>query len=88
MDINDKHSLKELERLKRKIEKQIEAKKATKDDQSVLFSLIADRSPYVPQPWVKNVFGHDSDCRFCQASYFRSGLSHLRPTTGLVSEKG
>ena len=40
MDINDKHSLKELERLKRKIEKQIEAKKATKDDQSELYEMI------------------------------------------------
>lgn len=40
MDINDNHSLKELERLKRKIEKQIEAKKATKDDQSVLYEMI------------------------------------------------
>ena len=40
MDIIDKHSLKELERLKRKIEKQIEAKKATKDDQSVLYEMI------------------------------------------------
>ena len=40
MDINEKHSLKELERLKRKIEKQIEAKKATKDDQSELYEMI------------------------------------------------
>jgi len=40
MDIKDNHSLKDLERLKRKIEKQIEAKKTTKEDQSTLFDMI------------------------------------------------
>ena len=40
MDINENHSLKDLERLKRKIEKQIEAKKSTKEDQGALYELI------------------------------------------------
>ena len=40
MDINENQSLKDLERLKRKIEKQIEAKKSTKEDQSVLYEMI------------------------------------------------
>lgn len=40
MDIKDNHSLKDLERLKRKIEKQIEARKTTKEDQSTLFDMI------------------------------------------------
>ena len=40
MEINDNHSLKDLERLKRKIEKQIEAKKTTKTDQVALYELI------------------------------------------------
>ena len=40
MNINENHSLKELERLKRKIEKQIEAKKSTRQDKSVLYNLI------------------------------------------------
>ena len=40
MDINKNHSLKDLERLKRKIEKQIEAKKSTKEDQGALYELI------------------------------------------------
>ena len=39
MDINENQSLKDLERLKRKIEKQIEAKKSTKEDQSVLYEM-------------------------------------------------
>ena len=37
MNINENQSLKDLERLKRKIEKQIEAKKSTKEDQSTLY---------------------------------------------------
>jgi hypothetical protein len=40
MNIDENHSLKDLERLKRKIEKQIEAKKSTKVDQSALYELI------------------------------------------------
>ena len=40
MNIDENHSLKDLERLKRKIEKQIEAKKTTKVDQSALYNLI------------------------------------------------
>ena len=40
MEISEKHSLKDLERLKRKIEKQIEAKKSSKADQSMLYELI------------------------------------------------
>ncbi|OUU24005.1 MAG: hypothetical protein CBC04_09180 [Verrucomicrobia bacterium TMED44] len=40
MDIKENHSLKDLERLKRKIEKQIEAKKTTKEDQSALYDMI------------------------------------------------
>ena len=40
MDINENHSLKDLERLQRKIEKQIEAKKSTKEDQGALYELI------------------------------------------------
>ena len=40
MEINDNHSLKDLERLKRKIEKKIEAKKTTKTDQVALYELI------------------------------------------------
>ena len=40
MDINENQSPKDLERLKRKIEKQIEAKKSTKEDQSVLYEMI------------------------------------------------
>lgn len=40
MKIDENHSLKDLERLKRKIEKQIEAKKTTKTDQSALYDLI------------------------------------------------
>ena len=40
MEINENHSLKDLERLKRKIEKQIEAKKTTKEDQGVLYEMI------------------------------------------------
>ena len=40
MDISENHSLKELERLKRKIEKQIEAKKSSKEDQGALYEMI------------------------------------------------
>jgi hypothetical protein len=40
MDIDENQSLKDLERLKRKIEKQIEVKKSTKDDQSLLYEMI------------------------------------------------
>ncbi len=40
MDIKENHSIKDLERLKRKIEKQIEAKKTTKEDQSALYDMI------------------------------------------------
>ena len=40
MNINENHSLKDLERLKRKIEKQILAKKSTKEDQSALYEMI------------------------------------------------
>ena len=40
MEISTSHSIKELERLKRKIEKQIEAKKSSKVDQSALYDLI------------------------------------------------
>ena len=40
MDIKENHSLKDLERLKRKIEKQIEAKKTSKKDQSALYDMI------------------------------------------------
>ena len=40
MDIDENKSLKDLERLKRKIEKQIEVKKSTKDDQSLLYEMI------------------------------------------------
>ena len=40
MEISNSHSIKELERLKRKIEKQIEAKKSSKVDQSALYDLI------------------------------------------------
>ena len=40
MDIKENQSLKDLERLKRKIEKQIEAKKTTKEDQSALYDMI------------------------------------------------
>ena len=40
MEINENHSLKDLERLKRKIEKQIEAKKTTKEDQGVFYEMI------------------------------------------------
>ena len=40
MDISENHSIKDLERLKRKIEKQIEAKKTSKDDQSILYEMI------------------------------------------------
>ena len=40
MKLNENHSLKELERLKRKIEKQIEEKKSTKVDQLALYEMI------------------------------------------------
>lgn len=40
MEISNSHSIKELERLKRKIEKQIEAKKSSKVDHSALYDLI------------------------------------------------
>ena len=40
MEISNAHSIKELERLKRKIEKQIEAKKSLKIDQTALYDLI------------------------------------------------
>ena len=40
MDIKENQSLKDLERLKRKIEKQIEARKTTKEDQYALYDMI------------------------------------------------
>ena len=98
MDINESHSLKDLERLKRKIEKQIEAKKSTKEDQGALYELIKKDHEKHRRDDGRKVFRGVVDYLECYvnglppiakgAFYSRFGIESKRPkvTTEVIAQ--
>ena len=77
MEINENHSLKDLERLKRKIEKQIEAKKTTKEDQGVLYEMIKKDHEKHRREDGRKVFRGVVDYVEC----YVNGLPHIAKST-------
>ena len=84
MDIKDNASIKELEALKRKIEKQITAQKSNKKDQSQLYNLIKnDHERHKSMKTEGKSFGESWTISNSTSTVFHP-LPSLNSTKGLV----